>query len=351
MDEWITFAQEAQTVPWVRAIVVVLVSVMLAKVVDLVVSRFLLRLTVRTNTDLDDQLVHLLHRPVFISVILIGLDIAVKTMGWSPGVERVLGALIQTVAIFVWAGVGFKLTSTTLEGLSRLADRVTWLEMRTLPLFDNLSKIVVFGVAVYCFLVVWDLDLSAWLASVGIMGIAVGFAAKDSLANLFGGLFVIMDAPYKIGDFINLDSGERGRVIKIGLRSTRLLTRDDVEITLPNAHIANAKVVNESGGPYEKTRVAIAVGVAYGSDVDRVREVLLEAAQSVEHVVHDPEPRVRFVEMGDSALIFRVQGWIDEPALRGECIDGLNTAIYKALGQAGIEIPFPQRVVHMAPSG
>ncbi len=348
MDEWIAFAQEAQSVPWVRAIMVVGVSALVAKIVDLLISRILVRLARRTNTVLDDQLIQLLHRPVFVSVILVGLHLAVKTLGWSPGLERVLVGLIQTVAVFVWTGAGFKLTSTTLAGLSRLADRVTWLEARTLPLFDNLSKIIVFGLGIYFFLVTWDLDLSAWLASAGIMGIAVGFAAKDSLANLFGGLFVIMDAPYKIGDFINLDTGERGRVIKIGLRSTRLLTRDDVEITLPNAHIANAKVVNESGGPYEKTRVAIAVGVAYGSDVDRVREVLMEAALSVEFVVHDPAPRVRFVEMGDSALIFRIQGWIDEPAQRGICVDGLNTAIYKALGQAGIEIPFPQRVVHMA---
>ena len=349
MDEWITFFREAQAYPWVLALEVVGVSALVAKIVDLVISRFLLRLTLRTNTDLDDRFVQLLHRPVFVSVILVGLNIAVKMLGLSPGVERVLVALIQTVAVFVWTGAAFKLTSTTLEGLSRLADRVTWIESRTLPLFDNLSKIVVFALAVYCFLVVWNLDLSAWLASAGIMGIAVGFAAKDSLANLFGGFFVIMDAPYKLGDFITLDSGERGRVIKIGLRSTRLLTRDDVEITLPNAHIANAKVVNESGGPYEKTRVVITVGVVYGSDVDRVREVLREAAQSVESVVQDPAPRVRFVEMGDSALIFRVQGWIDEPALRGSCVDGLNTAIYKALGQAGIEIPFPQRVVHMVP--
>jgi len=349
MDEWIAFAQEAEGLPWVRAIAVILVSALAAKIVDLVISRLLVRLTVLTNTNLDDQLVQLLHRPVFVSVILVGLHIAVKTLGWSPGVERILVALIQTVAVFVWTGAGFRLTSTTLAGLSRLADRVTWLEARTLPLFDNLSKLVVFSVAIYFFLVAWDLNLSAWLASAGIVGIAVGFAAKDTLANLFGGLFVIMDAPYRIGDFINLDSGERGRVIKIGLRSTRLLTRDDVEITLPNAHIANAKVINESGGPYEKTRVAITVGVAYGSDIDRVREVLLEAALSVECVVHDPAPRVRFVEMGDSALIFRVQGWIDEPAQRGICIDGLNTAIYKALGQADIEIPFPQRVVHVAP--
>ena len=349
MDEWIVFAQEAQSVPWVRAGTVILVSVAAAKMVDVLISRIVLTWTRRTDTLLDDQIVRLLHRPVFVSVILIGLDLAVKTLGWTPGVEGAVGALIQTVAIFVWAGVGFKLTSTTLDGLSRLADRVTWLETRTLPLFDNLSKIVVFGVAVYCFLVAWDLDLSAWLASVGIMGIAVGFAAKDTLANLFGGLFVIRDAPYKLGDFINLDTGERGRVIKIGLRSTRLLTRDDVEITLPNAHIANSKVVNESGGPHEKTRVAITVGVAYGSDIDRVRDVLMQAAQSVALVVTDPAPRIRFVEMGDSALIFRIQGWIDEPIHRGSCIDGLNTAIYKALARADIEIPFPQQVVHVAP--
>jgi len=348
MEEWIAFAQQAQDLAWVRAIAIVGISVLGAKIVDLVISRIVLRLASRTNTDLDNQIVQLLHRPVFLSVILLGLYSAVKTWGWSPDTERILVASIQTGAIFLWTGAGFKLTSTTLTGLSRLADRVTWLEARTLPLFDNLSKIVVFSLAVYCFLVTWNLDLSAWLASAGIVGIAVGFAAKDSLANLFGGLFVIMDSPYKIGDYINLDTGERGRVVRIGLRSTRLLTRDDVEITLPNAHIANAKVVNESGGPYEKTRVAISVGVAYGSDVDRVREVLMEAANSVEHVVSDPAPRVRFVEMGDSALIFRIQVWIDEPALRGICIDGLNTAVYKALGRAEIEIPFPQRVLHVA---
>jgi len=79
-----------------------------------------------------------------------------------------------------------------------------------------------------------------------------------------------------------------------------------------------------------------------------VKEVLMTAVQSVEHVISDPEPRVRFDEMGDSALLFRVQAWIDEPALRGICVDGLNSAIYKSLGRAEIEIPFPQRVVHLA---
>jgi small-conductance mechanosensitive channel len=349
MNDFLALILDALAHPWLRALALVLGSAVVAKGVDLVVSRVLVRLTVRTNTDLDDRLVALLHRPVFFSVLLVGLYLATRTLGIGGDTEGILVRTLQSAAIFLWTGAGFRIASTTLDGLSALADRVTWLESRTLPLFDNLSKIVIFALAVYCFLVVWNLDLSPWLASAGIMGIAVGFAAKDSLANLFGGLFVIMDSPYKIGDYINLDTGERGRVIKIGLRSTRLLTRDDVEITLPNAYIANAKVVNESGGPHEKTRVVVQVGVAYGSDVEEVRAVLLAAALSVDSVLDDPEPYVRFVEMGDSALLFRVQGWIDEPALRGRCIDGLNTTIYQALGRANIEIPFPQRVVHMVP--
>jgi small-conductance mechanosensitive channel len=125
------------------------------------------------------------------------------------------------------------------------------------------------------------------------------------------------------------------------------MTRDDVEITLPNAVIANAKIVNESGGPWEKTRVTVTVGVAYGSVLEAVREVLGQAAISVPNVVKDPEPRIRFIEMGDSALIFRVMVWIEEPILRGQVIDALNTSIYDGLNSAGITIPFPQRDVHL----
>jgi small-conductance mechanosensitive channel len=214
-------------------------------------------------------------------------------------------------------------------------------------LFDNLAKIVLFGGAVYGLLLAWNLDVKPWLASAGILGIAIGFAAKDTLANLFGGMFIIVDAPYKLGDWINLGTGERGRVTKIGLRSTRLLTRDDVEVTLPNAQIANSTIVNESGGPWEKARVEIRVGVAYGSDVDRVREVLTQAASECEYAVDEPAPRVRFLEMGDSALIFRVMCWVEQPVLKGLCIDALNTGVYKRLVAAGITIPFPQRDLHI----
>jgi MscS family membrane protein len=116
---------------------------------------------------------------------------------------------------------------------------------------------------------------------------------------------------------------------------------------VPNAAIANAKIVNETGGPHEKERVRVNIGVAYGSDIDLVREVLMEVAAASTHVAKDPEPRVRFRAFGDSSLDFQLMGWIDEPVLRGRALDELNVGVYKAFAKHEIEIPFPQRDVHL----
>jgi len=167
------------------------------------------------------------------------------------------------------------------------------------------------------------------------------------LANLFSGIFIVADAPYKIGDYIVLDSGERGMVTNLGMRSTRLVTRDDVEVTVPNAVIANAKIINESGGPWVKHRIRIPVGVAYGSDVDEVCSVLEEVAKSVPEVVKIPAPRVRMRAFGNSSLDFELLTWIDHPELRGRVRHQLLKDIYKAFNEKRIEIPFPQTDIHV----
>jgi len=275
------------------------------------------------------------------AVLILGPPEAV--MGWTD-------SLVQTAVIFVWTLTALRVVSLVCGSMSGAVRRSEWIDERTLPLFDNLARLILLGAAAYFLLLAWHLNISGWLASAGIAGLALGLAAQDTLSNVFGGLSIIADAPYKVGDWVNLDGGERGRVTQIGLRSTRMMTRDDVEITVPNAAIASGKIINESGGPSRKSRVSVLVGVAYGSDVDQVREVLLRAARGVELVADDPEPRIRFTEMADSALVFRVLCWIELPELRGECVDGLNTAIYKALNAEGITIPFPQRDVHFYPN-
>jgi len=185
------------------------------------------------------------------------------------------------------------------------------------------------------------------LASAGVIGIVVGLAAKDTLANFFSGIFIMADAPYKEHDYIILDSGERGYVTSIGLRSTRIMTRDDIEITIPNSVIANSKIVNESGGPYEKERVRLNIGVAYGSDIDQVRKILLDIANSYEGVSDDPNPRVRLRQFGDSSLMFQLLFWIDKPEMRGRVSDAVLSKVYKEFNQQNIVIPFPQRTVHI----
>ena len=193
----------------------------------------------------------------------------------------------------------------------------------------------------------WNLNVAGWLASAGVAGIALGFAAKDTLANLFAGVFIIADAPYKIGDYINLGNGDRGRVTDIGIRSTRLMTRDDVEIIIPNAIIGNTEIINQSGGPYEKFRVPIPVGVAYGSDLDQVRRIPEEIAFAEEMVEEDPVPRVRLRAFGNSSLDHELLVWVGTPGLRGPVTDLLLTAIYKAFRKEGVEIPYPKRDVYL----
>ena len=223
------------------------------------------------------------------------------------------------------------------------ADRISYVVPRTEPLFENLARILFVGIAVYFFFLFWGIEVTAWLASAGVIGIAVGFAAKDTLANLFSGIFILADAPYNVGDTINLDSGDRGVVTHIGLRSTRLLTTDDVQVTLPNAIIANAKIVNESGGPYKRHRIRVAVGVAYGTDVEKETDMLTEIGVASPRTCDDPEPRTRFRKFGDSSLDFELLCWIDDPLTRGVAIHELNIAIYKKFASEGIQIPFPQR--------
>jgi small-conductance mechanosensitive channel len=332
--------------PLVSALIILLVALVTMYVMDFVVSRVCRVYARRTRTTMDDSFIDLIHRPVRVSVLLLGLWLAVTRFELPPRTEMLISAALKTIAMLIWAVFGIRFVSLVLEHLSHV-EKPKIIDSQTRPLFDNLAKVIIVAGSLYFIFLFWNINVSAWLASAGIIGIAVGFAAKDTLANLFSGIFILADAPYKLGDYINLDSGERGEVRHIGLRSTRLLTRDDVEITIPNAVAAGAKIVNESGGPWAKERVRVNLGVAYGTDVDLLREILEEIASKNDDVCKDPTPRVRFREFGESSLNFQLMCWIDEPVLRGKVIDALNTGIYKRLAREGIEIPYPKRDVYV----
>jgi MscS family membrane protein len=333
---------ELWTLPGVRAGVIVVGAIVAGKLLEFVIRRTLLVLAHRTETVLDDVVINSLRRPLYLTFVMIGLGRASKELPLSPQQVTVIGSVLETMIVLVWASAAFKIGHAVLETFSRRAGATSLVQPRTTPVFEMLVKFLVVGAALYFMFLAWRIDLTAWIASAGIVGIAVGFAAKDTLANLFSGIFIIVDAPYKVGDFILLEGNLRGQVTKIGIRSTRVLTTDDVEITVPNAAIGASKIVNETGGRSTRTRIKIPVDVAYGSDIDRVREVLLRCAVGVRHIATDPAPDVWLAGFGPAGLSFQLLVWLETPPERGRVIDALNCAIYKAFAAAGIEIPYPK---------
>ncbi len=323
-------------------------SIGVALLVRLLFHRIVQRLTRSTATDLDDLVAEALRTPTWMTIIAVGAWNALASSD-IMGTLRYAGVgVLVTATILVWTVALAKLSERLLAWLVEHRDRYhTVVTRRTLPVFDITAKTVIYGGTVYFLFLAWEIDLTAWLASAGILGVVIGFASQDTLSNLMAGVFILADAPYRLGDYLLLDSGERGEVHEIGIRTTRLMTRDDVEIIVPNRIMANASIVNQSGGAREAFRVRVPVGVAYGTNIDRVRDELMESTIEVEGLTNDPAPRVRFRAFGASSLDFELMCWVDRPALRGRVKDILLTRIYKRFTEIGIEIPYSKHDVYL----
>jgi small-conductance mechanosensitive channel len=343
-NQWLS---QISTNPWMRQAAILLVSIILAVLVRLFFTRVIGLFTRKTETDIDDKVEQALRKPAIHTVLLIGVMLAYLEFDAPARVNYLVLGVIQTYLGLVWSVAVMRVGQAFLSVVSKNVDRLTLIEPRTLPLFDMVLKVVVVGGFLYAVCLAWNVPLTSWLASAGVLGIAVGFAAKDTLSNLFSGVFIVADTPYKVGDFVVLDDRIRGQVLEIGMRSTRLLTRDDIEVTVPNALIANSQIVNQTGGPHEKMRVRVKVEAAYGSDLDQVEEVLLGCVEDAENVCGAPAPRVRFREFGASGLVFELLAWIDEPVYRGRVMHELNRRVYKAFNASSIEIPYAKRDVYV----
>jgi len=301
----------------------------------------------RTESTLDDHLIQYLLAPVLQTTVILALIAAEKAFGFSPAVDWFLVRMLATILLFFWARAWFKAIHLAIQEMSEQGHKYKMFQPRTRPLFEMSIKLVLVSIFIWLFMALWNIDGTAWLASAGVIGIAVGFAAKDTLANLISGVSIIADAPYKIGDFIVLDTGERGVVTMLGMRSTRLLTRDDVEISIPNAVMGNAKITNESGGPAVEHRIRVPVGVAYGTRPAKVVELLELVASDNELILPHPAPRVRMRAFGPSSIDFELMGWIRLPEQRGLVRHKLLIEIEEKFQQEGIQIPFPQHDIHI----
>ncbi len=325
--------------PWIQAAIVACLTIVIGSLLAYLVFSFLRAIAKRTGWVIDDHLVQILRYPVWYTVLLTGLLMAVILMPLSQLSTTFWSNILWTINVLIWTIAGIKALRAILQRLSTEENNFTLIQPGTLPLFYNSIFVVVVISGIYSLSRVWAIDVTTWLASAGVIGIAVGFAAKDTLAYLFAGIFILADAPYKIGDYIVLDNGDRGLVRHIGLRSTKLLTRDDVEITIPNSIISNSRIINQSGGPVKRFRLRIQFSVAYGTEIEQVRALTIAIASAEKLVLKTPLPRLRFRRFEASGIAFELLCWVKLPALRGRATDSLNEAIYNAFIEEKIEIP------------
>ncbi|MEO8874534.1 MAG: mechanosensitive ion channel domain-containing protein [Polyangiaceae bacterium] len=187
--------------------------------------------------------------------------------------------------------------------------------------------------------------LDALLAASTVLAVGIGFGMQNITQNFISGLILLIEQPVRKGDFIK--AGDTVGVIEdIGLRATRIVTRDEVAIIVPNSQLITEPVVNHSQ-PTLKVRIKINIGVAYGSDIPNVRDTLLKVSEADTHVLHDPKAEVRFEDFGDSALMFALLVWIPDARLDLRVASDLRFEIEEAFREEKIEIPFPQRDLHL----
>ena len=217
------------------------------------------------------------------------------------------------------------------------------------PLTKFAAEIVIWAAGIFTTLSTLQVDISPLLASAGVIGIAAALAAQDLLGNIFGGIVLYTDGPFSEGDWVYL-SNTYGRVVHVGLRSTRIMTEDSQMMIIPNSTISNNIIMNYSK-PTEVLLIRENVGVAYGSDVTLVKQSLRDAVTSAAEKSKDVSPAIEtevdFMEFGDSALIFEVTFGAASTRVRRDAADAVNSEIDRIFRERGIEIPFPQRVVRM----
>lgn len=215
--------------------------------------------------------------------------------------------------------------------------------------FDKIFHYVVMAIAIMIALSTVGFQLSAFTVFAGIVGVGIGFGLQNIASNFISGIILLFERPIKVGDRVVVNEIV-GDVERINMRATIIKTLDNEHIIVPNSYFLEEHVINRS---YSDTmlRIVISVGVAYGSDVEKVRALLLKAAEeermASDTLVYNPKPFINFKSFGDSSLDFELFVWIDDPKAIILIKSNLHFRINKLFNENGIEIPFPQRDIHI----
>ncbi|WP_373059896.1 mechanosensitive ion channel family protein [Zunongwangia sp. H14] len=254
-------------------------------------------------------------------------------------IEITVGLVLLVIFAFIATSIILRLLRSFIMGKLLDEDR-----MKFISIF-KFVKYIIYLVVILITLSTAGIDITVLLTASAVLFVGLGLALQELFQDIIGGIFIIIDKSLLVGDIIEVD-GRVGRVFEIKLRTTRTLTRDDKVMVIPNHKFISDTIFNYTQN-HKTTREAVKVGVAYGSDTQLVRKVLLECAKEQKGVLKTPEPFVLFEDFGDSALLFGLHFYTSDSFVDPKVKSELRFNIDKKFRLNNITIPFPQRDIHM----
>ena len=346
IDRVISFfgAEAFLSTSWARAILAVLAALILW----LIIKRIL--------TILEKKVVHFKLIQVRKELFVILRKMAGLLLIWLVGVLwirlfhlTVVEKIFHAVFIIVAAAPVKSFLLIFLEVLERnLAKRTqTAIDNIVIDLLNKFSGAIVYATAAVIALDVLGVNVMPFIAGAGVLGVAVGFAAKDTLSNLIAGILLIIDRPFEIGDRIEVwsapsGSASWGDVIDIGLRATRIKTTDNIVVIIPNNEIMTRDIVNYTIIS-SSIRVRVNIGIAYDADMAKAKALIIQAAQSADWILVEPAPKVVVRDFAESSVDLQLRVWIRDARKRMDTISYITDTVKTLFDENGIEIPFPKR--------
>ena len=328
---------------YLKFLFILVVSVLVAFLVKLIMRQVLKPLARKTKTQIDDLIIKSIASIIFYVVLIVGFKIGIQHFEFETAIySSIINSLFILVIMVMLLRIIANFSKHWLDEWASKTESTA--DDRLIPLVAKILKAVTIILGFFFVFDTWNINLSPLLATAGIAGIAIGFAVRDSLANILGGIQLVLDKTFKVGDKIQLDSGEMGEILDIGIRSTKLKTYDHEVIYIPNGILANTKIKNFTV-PDLSVRVNVNFGVEYGSDPEKVRSVILDAVKKIDSVIEEPSPVVQFLNMADSSLDFVARVWVNNWTEAYSTKLKVTDEIYSALNKAKIGIPFPTRTV------
>jgi len=323
--------------------------------VVVVVRPIIKRLTAKTKSDIDDKILAIIDTPIVVFIFFYGfvrsLDVLTDMPAWFSDIHDEIMTLYSLVVALFVIYIAYKVFKAVFMplGMEWAKKTDTELDDVLIPLMDKVGGVLIIVFGLFSILAMLGINITVFLAGAGIIGIVLAFALQTTLGNFFAGIHLMIDRPIKPGDVILID-GDYCRVERIGLRSTRFYnTFTHSLVIMPNNTVSEMKLVNLSE-PDIRLKTSITVGVAYGSPLDRVERLMADAVRAQKGVISDDPARapvVRFEDFGGSSLKFTVYFWVQDFNDQWRIRHDARKDMERAFKEAGIEIPFPQQVVHL----